>query len=79
MLHIVRLSLRYEAHLPGIPGTGVKTGSIIARHVPFTTHQIVDVLAERRCRRRVSTTAEAKLVESDEILTCEKEIDQLSQ
>ena len=59
-----------QAHLPGIPGTGVKTGSIIARHVPFTTHQIVDVLAERRCRRRVSTTAEAKLVESDEILTC---------
>ena len=79
MLHIVRLSLRYEAHLPGIPGTGVKTGSIIARHVPFTTHQIVDVLAERRCRRRVSTAAEAKLVESDEILTCEKVIDQLSQ
>ena len=78
MLHIVRLSLKYEAHLPRIPGTGVKTGSIIARHVPFTTHQIVDVLAERRCRR-VSTTAEAKLVESDEILTCEKVIDQLSQ
>ena len=67
-----------EAHLPGGPVTRVKAGSIIAGHVPCTTHHIVDVVAERRRPRRVLAGTEAELVSRDEILSREKGIDEPS-
>jgi hypothetical protein len=66
--------LDYEAHRSGVPLTCVKTGIIIARHVPCATHLVVDVVAKSRRSRCVVATAEAKLVKSDEILACEKSV-----
>jgi len=73
-----REDLRYEAHLPGASLTRVETGTIIARHVPCATHHIVDVLAERRRLGPVLTSAETKLVGSDEVLPCEEAVDEPS-
>lgn len=46
----------------------VETGIIIARHVPYATHHIIDVVAERGRIWRILATPEAKLGGSDEIL-----------
>jgi len=57
----------YTHRLPGVPFTRVKAGSIIAGHVPFATHHIVDVIADRRRLRRVLTATEAEFFGRDEI------------
>jgi hypothetical protein len=68
----------YAAYRSGIRLTCVKTGIIIARHVPCATHRIIDVIAEPGRIWRIIATAEAKLAGSDEILPCEKSIGMLS-
>jgi hypothetical protein len=74
----VRGNLDYEAHRPRVPLTCVKTGIIVARHVPIATHHIVNVVAERGRPGCVLATAEAKLGGSNKILPCEKYIGKLS-
>jgi hypothetical protein len=58
--------------------TRVETSTIIAGHVPCATHYIVDVLTERGRLGPVLTSAETKLVGSNEILVREEAVDEPS-
>lgn len=61
------------AYLATVPLAGIESRSVVARHVPLATHDIINMLTKSGCVRAWLACTETKLVCSDEVLRSDKE------